>query len=90
MSWFDKAKVTDVDMSENDKRIRGRISNSQDLGFVEEQLNLYKEIAEGRFGPLRSAESAPIEEEKPKTINNSEAFEDMKALFGRKDNGGRE
>lgn len=90
VSWFDKAKVTaDADMSENDKRIRGRISNSQDLGFVEEQLNLYKEIAEGRFGPLRSAESAPIEEEKPKpTINHSQDLEDMKAMFGR--NGGKE
>ena len=92
VSWFDKAKVTaDADMSENDKRIRGRISNSQDLGFVEEQLNLYKEIAEGRFGPLRSAESATIEEEKPKpTINHSQDLEDMKAMFGRKDNGGKE
>jgi hypothetical protein len=85
VGWFDKAKVVaDADMSENDKRIRGRISNSQDLGFVQEQLTLYKEMAEGRFGPLRSAESAPIEEKTEKPIINNEAMDDMKALFGGK------
>lgn len=84
VGWFDKAKVTDADMSDLDKRIRARIANSQDLGFVEEQLNLYKEIAEGRFGPLRSAESAPIEDDNaPKPIVNNEALEDMKAMFAK-------
>lgn len=85
VDWFDKAKVKpDTDMSNLDKRIRARIANSKDLGFIEEQLNLYKEIAEGRFGPLRSSESAPIENDNtPKPVANNEALDDMKAMFAR-------
>lgn len=85
VNWFDRAKVSpDGELSENDKRIRRRIVNAQDLGFVEEQLNLYKEIAEGRYGPIASSEPAPIDPEVPKIANkNAEQMEDLKALFGR-------
>jgi hypothetical protein len=49
---------------------------------VQEQLTLYREMAEGRFGPLRSAESAPIENEEVVKPINDETLDDMKALFG--------
>ena len=56
LKWFDMAVVKpDSDMSDNDKRIRSRISNALDIDFIEEQLNLYKEVANGRFGPDRSS-----------------------------------
>ena len=87
--WFDKAKVDPAaEMSANDKAIRSRIAHSHDMKFVQEQLTLYKEIADGRFGPLRSAESAPVENEpeKPQPIAHNEVLEDFKAMFegGRK------
>jgi len=82
---FELAKVDPtIEMSANDKAIRSRIAHSHDLAFIKEQLTLYKEIADGRFGPLRSAESAPIEEE-PKTQPApayNQVLEDNKAMFG--------
>lgn len=56
LKWFDMAVVKpDSDMTENDKKIRSRISNALDIDFIEEQLNLYREVANGRFGPDRSS-----------------------------------
>ena len=81
---FELAKVDPtIEMSANDKAIRSRIAHSHDLAFIKEQLTLYKEIADGRFGPLRSAESAPIEKE-PKTQpapTYNQDREDAEAMF---------
>lgn len=83
LRWFDMATVkADVDLSVNDRRIRNRISSSTDLDFIEEQLNLYREISNSRFGPLKSS----VSEEIPKDTRPQSAptgdVEDVNRLFG--------
>lgn len=64
LRFFDSATVRpDADMTENDKKIRSRISNSYDLDFIEEQLGLYRELSNGRFGPDRSSVKEDIPEQ---------------------------
>ena len=82
--WFDMATVSpDADMSENDKRIRSRIHNSVDLEFIEEQLNLYKDVANGRFGPDRSSVKDEIPKDIPKPVTNTKNS-DVDRIFGGK------
>lgn len=83
LRWFDMATVKpDVELSVNDKRIRNRIFGSMDLDFIEEQLNLYREIANSRFGPLKSS----VSQETPKDTGPQSAahgdVDDVNRLFG--------
>jgi hypothetical protein len=83
LKWFDMAVVKpDGDMTENDKRIRSRISNAFDLDFIEEQLNLYKEVANGRFGPDRSSVVEEIPTHTPPAVQNE--TNDVDRIFGGK------
>ena len=87
LKFFDMATVKpDSDMSDNDKRIRNRINSSFDLEFIEEQLSLYKEVANGRFGADKSAQTAELPKATNKTdpqITNSDE-EDIDRIFGGK------
>ncbi len=85
LKWFDLATVKpDADLSMNDRRIRNRIAGSSDLDFIEEQLNLYKEIANSRFGPVRSSVSEEIPSDAPGKTVVSETEDSVNRVFGGK------
>lgn len=83
LRWFDIATVRpDVELSSNERRIRNRISGSSDLDFIEEQLNLYRDISNSRFGPLKSSVSEEIPAEtRPRGVGD-EAVDDVNRVFG--------
>ena len=82
LKWFDMAVVQpDVDMSDNDKRIRSRISNSYDLEYIEEQLTLYRELSNGRFGPDRSSAIEEIPAIPSKPVPQIKNKNDVDRLF---------
>ncbi|MGC8602145.1 MAG: hypothetical protein ACP5VS_00485 [Desulfomonilaceae bacterium] len=82
---FDAAKVdpTKEELSDNDKKIRLRISSSQDIGYVQEALEEYKSLSLKRFGPIKTS----ADEEIPKVdIKEPEVSKDIvdsvSRLFG--------
>ena len=54
---FDSAKVDPAreELGDNDKKIRLRISSSQDIGYIQEALEKYKSLALNRFGSMKAA-----------------------------------
>lgn len=85
---FDAANVQpDIDLSENTKRLRQRISDSSDIDFVLEMLELHQGIAAERFGLNRSsqAEELPQENKKPELGAKEIKLRDgARKLFGGK------
>ena len=82
---FDAAKVDPAkeELSDNDKRIRLRIANSQDIAYIQEALEEYKSLSLKRFGSMKSS----ADEEIPKiTVQESEVSKDIvesvSRLFG--------
>jgi len=71
VKWFDAAKVNpeEAEMPAHTLKLRKRIAESQDLDFVLEQLEEYKDRAETRFAVNRSS----IAEEIPK-VDAPKAF----------------
>jgi hypothetical protein len=59
---FDAAKVDPAkeELSENDKKIRLRIANSQDIAYIQEALEEYKSLALNRFGSMKSSADEEI------------------------------
>ncbi len=83
LKWFDVATVKpDVELSVNDRKIRNRISGSTDLDFIEEQLNLYREISNSRFGPVKSSVSEEIPKETKGGSVPDESVESVNRVFG--------
>lgn len=82
---FDAANVNpDADMSDNSKRLRGRIENSDDIDFVLEMLELHQGIATERFGLNRSSLVEELPQEKKSVIGAKEKQirDGAKKLFG--------
>lgn len=83
LSWFDKAKFEpDVEMSEHNKRMRDRISNSRDINYLNDMIDEYRPAAELKFGNTQRssiAEELPVEN---KSVNN-EASPDILASVAR-------
>jgi hypothetical protein len=59
---FDSAKVDPAreELGDNDKKIRLRISSSQDIGYIQEALEEYKSLALNRFGSMKSSADEEI------------------------------
>ena len=84
---FDSANVkTDENMSDNTKRLRGRIENSSDIDFVLEMLELHQGITEERFGLNRSSIVEELPENKKPSVGAKEQRirDGAKKLFGGK------
>ncbi len=82
---FDAAKVDPAkeELNDNDKKIRLRIANSQDIGYIQEALEEYKSLSFKRFGPMKTS----ADEEIPKVdIQEPEVSKDIvdsvSRLFG--------
>lgn len=84
---FDSANVkTDENMSDNAKRLRGRIENSSDIDFVLEMLELHQGITEERFSLNRSSIVEELPENKKTSVGAKEQRirDGAKKLFGGK------
>lgn len=84
---FDSANVkTDENMSDNAKRLRGRIENSSDIDFVLEMLELHQGIVTERFGLNRSSlvEELPAEKKSVIGAKDKQIRDGAKKLFGGK------
>jgi hypothetical protein len=82
---FDAAKVDPAkeELSENDKKIRLRIVNSQDIAYIQEALEEYKSLSLNRFGPMKTS----ADEEIPKVDTNgpevsNDIIDSVSRLFG--------
>ena len=83
---FDSANVNpDADMSDNSKRLRGRIESSDDIDFVLEMLELHQGIATERFGLNRSSLVEELPQENKTVSIGAKEKQDRagaKKLFG--------
>lgn len=82
---FDAAKVdpAKVELSENDRKIRLRISNSRDIAYIQETLEEYKFLSLKRFGPMKTSDKEEIPnggEVKPEV--NKDIVDSVSRLFG--------
>lgn len=63
--WFDSAKVAigKADLSESDKRMRNRISKSEDLDMLEDWITEYRDVAESSLSSKRVSEGIDLPKE---------------------------
>ena len=82
---FDAAKVDPAkeELSENDKKIRLRIVNSQDIAYIQEALEEYKSLSLNRFGPMKTSadEEIPKVDIKGPEVSN-DIIDSVSRLFG--------
>jgi hypothetical protein len=67
--WFDSAKVSlgKTDLSDTEKRMRGRIAKSTDMDYLEDVVAEYQAIAEANLSNKRVSEGMPIPDANAKT-----------------------
>jgi len=86
LEWFDKAKFAPdkPELTDSEKRMRGRIEASSDLDYLEDMASEYRNLAQQKFGLNRSsaAEELPVVEMQRESEKNIDIAESSKKLFG--------
>lgn len=70
IKWFDSAKVAlgKSDLSDSDKRMRNRISKSDDLDMLEDWIAEYREVTETTLSSKRSSEGIELPKDSGYTV----------------------
>lgn len=89
LKYFDAAKVfgDKTELTESEKRLRGRISNCEDLDLLTDWAEEYQEQSKARFGNMRSSENEelpPDNKKKPvRKHASSDIADSARKMFGK-------
>jgi hypothetical protein len=82
--WFDSAKMSlgKTDLSDSEKRMRSRISKSEDLDYLEDIIAEYRDIAEANLNSSRISEGVDINpDNQKKELRNRDIEASSNKLF---------